>query len=1068
MVPAHSINVSRYECSEYYTDLSGNISVYFPQGLFHATPVICKCTISLPKYYTIDFQIHSVSLRGKDILVMRDNLSEILRAAGPMTEMSHTRIMNSSYIELEFISCSQCLCNSSMNINVSWSFCGGIFEDNVTFTADIDTQSKVHIDCSFLLRSSPANKVAFRLTKYLQYTRSCAKDFLQIFDGIYREDSLLKEYCNNSEDDLTLGSTNEMILKLVSSGLHSHVSFSGKVIPSGGCGQKTFYHQGHIVNPVNTLAVSCQYAIKTNKHSRIWLIFKHLTLPERPNGFCTDYLQVTDVKSPYGTVNRYCGNEYPTDKLLVGNEALVTFYTNGNEDDVHAGFQIEFIECGGYFDGYAGEIRGLHGSTTSKSEACRWIINGSSTQNLILRSQDNFSSYCNQSVTILTETKNIELCNNTENIIQVSGRVSIEAPVHILLSNFSTLSWIACGVVQKAKDGFLSVDLVLHQDLNTSCPLVLNASNVDSYVLFLENTERNCTTDVEINDNTYTVSKSNASILQIENPVVVYFPSTCAISMGHAIRIRWEACKQTLTDDNGTFASPGYPGRYFANQSCVYTITAPTGYLIHLTFEDFDVGKSMNDKECGEDRVEIHNSDSVGSRGDIHCGKQGRDELIQFLSVGPSLTVCFISSGNQEAQFKGFKVSYQFLEDHSTPEYHDMKQGLLAYKTTLATTVAMGVCIGVLVFIVIALAGFLVRQRKRKGYHNPILPQESNASTSNMNGNLSPRTRKQCYIKKKDSNGLATPTLAKHRQSSLNDDKENKNKKDEDKNINEPEVNELYNHLHEESETPNALKKNDYAFVNLENKEYSTCGIIRENNEILGDVEYGTSKAFAETSKGTDNEGKPIEYGDTMLATNDSVCVASTRRDDSVIDNNFGDEMVTNSNTQAPKTSMSKNQTDIQGNMGSDTCNHVKYKPEPVTNRNTSDKEGSEMIVGTNSNDDVKSKKGPVQNRSSEEKTTETIVGIDSKDGVKSRKEPIVKDRDINGQKVSEEMLNTESLYSNVDEDNSEYGNWNGVAVHTKQKNSFIPDNDEIYSNTASIYSNNIREEIYSNDTSVL
>lgn len=57
---------------------------------------------------------------------------------------------------------------------------------------------------------------------------------LQIFDGIYREDSLLKEYCNNSEDDLTLGSTNEMILKLVSSGLHSHVNFSGKVIPSGG------------------------------------------------------------------------------------------------------------------------------------------------------------------------------------------------------------------------------------------------------------------------------------------------------------------------------------------------------------------------------------------------------------------------------------------------------------------------------------------------------------------------------------------------------------------------------------------------------------------------------------------------------------------------------------------------------------------------------------------------------------------------------------------------------------------------------------------------------------------
>jgi hypothetical protein len=48
------------------------------------------------------------------------------------------------------------------------------------------------------------------------------------------------------------------------------------------------------------------------------------------------------VNSSYGAVNRYCGNEYPPHRLLVGNEAVVTFYTDGSEDDVNSDFVIDF------------------------------------------------------------------------------------------------------------------------------------------------------------------------------------------------------------------------------------------------------------------------------------------------------------------------------------------------------------------------------------------------------------------------------------------------------------------------------------------------------------------------------------------------------------------------------------------------------------------------------------------------------------------------------------------------------------------------------------------------------
>jgi hypothetical protein len=359
--------------------------------------------------------------------------------------------------------------------------------------------------------------------------------------------------------------------------------------------------------------------------------------------------------------------------------------------------------------------------------------------------------------------------------------------------------------------------------------------------------------------------------------------------------------------------------------------------------------------------------------------------------------------------------------------------------------------------------------RKRKGYNNPILPQESNASTSNMNGNLSPRTRKQCYIKKKDSNGLATPNLAQNRPPSLTEENENKNKNDDNKTTNEAEGNELYNHLHEESGASSSQKNNDYASVNLENKEYSTCGGVTKNNEILRDGEYGTSNDYAETSKSAHNGKINKDYdGEKEIDTNQSGCVAS-KSENSIRDNLDDDQMTTNSTTKDPESSVTIHQRGIHEDAKTETSNKVKYKKEPVTNRDVREEEG-EMIVDTDTKEDVKSRKALVKNKIIHEgKTTESRVDVDSNDNAKSSNAPVVNNRDINKQIHFDAMAKSESIYSNVvDEDNNEYGNWNGVAVHNKQMNTFIPDNDEIYSNTASIYSNNIQEDIYSNDTSVL
>ncbi|XP_061183373.1 cubilin-like [Saccostrea echinata] len=1002
--PLDLFHISRYECNRSFTDLVGNIFLQFPKEQLHVTSVVCKYTIELPKYYSIDLKIKRVILRENETLIVRDRRSEIKNIVGTYSNVTTFRIMNTSYIELEYQSISGGFYNSPMILNVSWSYCGGIFNNTVNFSASNESGAPVNVDCLFLLERKPAEKFDFLLTDFSLTTTNCEKDFLQLYD-VEGEGQLLKQYCNNSRGDITHISTNRIMLRLFSTGSALKINFSGKALPREGCGQSVFYHKGQILNPTNTLASSCRYSINTQKNSRIMLVLNNVSLPERNNGICTDYLQITDVSSTTSTTQRYCGDKYHHHKLLSGNRAFIMFHTNGNQDDSNARFHIEFTECGGYFDGYSGEIKGFKLSgDKSISEKCLWRIGHLTPRNITIRSNNNFSDYCNKSVKLsITENKTIQLCNHTSNFLKTFGNVEIEIPLSVLMSDSPSLTWIACGTVEKARRGLTFVDLVLYEYLNTSCPLILDASDTDSYILYLIITNNDCLEGFMIDDYRYNLTDLNTTIFHFPSPVNMSYLPQNNTRQQCRLQVHWEACNQTFTGENGTFTSPGYPDKYFINQTCFYIITAPIGQHINLTFKDFDVGKSTNDKKCGGDRVEIHDSGYVGSHDDIHCGKQDKDELIQYLSSGHSITLRFVSRGNQGSQFKGFNVSYEFFEqgmstlgqtDHS--EYHDIKKGLLSYRTSLATTVAMGVCIGVLVFVVIALAGFLVRQKGCQSAHAPVLPQESNASTSDMNVALSPQKRKQGYIKKKDSNGLSTP-IPGNRQSSLNRNNENSNKHGENRERNQTKENGIYNHLHEGSNTSTTQKKDVYSFVSHEDKGYSKCGLIPKKFEILGDTVYNTSKTTPTSTEVTMNENKDI--------------VSET--------------------------------VENYGNLKVENCVSLH---EDAKNDNSLN--GDKLDVDK---DDVKNL---------ESKHTSDTDKSKRKSGVKKK---IRAEKDLRG--ISEE---NKSVHGNIDTNSNEYGNWEEISAKRKETNTFIAEEDEFYSNTASIYSNDIQEDVYSNGSSVL
>lgn len=1019
--PPNSIRVSNFECGTSYTNLTGSFVVDLPEVQVLLTPLACKYTISLPKYYTIDLRIYTLELQEDDVLMLRDMHSEIQKMVGQVSNKS-LRVMNSSYAEILFKPCVGCGRTSLSKINISWLYCGGEFEENDNITASIGrNDTEVNVNCLFLLKSIVTNSLAFRLENYSQFTTTCQNDFLQIYDGAGMEDNLLNQYCNTSTNDLVYSSTNQLVLRLASKSLKHDINLLGKILQREGCGQKDYFHQGEIVSPIDPLSVSCRYTITTQEHSRIWLVFTNVTLPPRINGLCSDYIQVTDIIS--GEAHRYCGANIPAQQLMSGNKVHISFYTNGNSDNINSRFQMHFTECGGLLSEFTGTIANLWGTQNIISkERCVWEIDTPGGKSLYLRSNENFTHLCNSSLKLKDTTGNDtdKLCSNTSEVLQLSGRYFLEAT-----SIFPVLTWIACGAVESHKRGHYSVDLDFYRNINESCPLILDDSNIESFIITIEIMDTNCSVYIQINSLTYNLEEESISNLQFQTPVSIHFPkpASCIERRENHAKIFWEACNQTFTNHSGTFASPGYPNEYYKNISCDYTIAAPHGHQIFLSFLDFDVGKSNNEKKCGEDRVEIFAEADVDIH--IHCGRKDNDELFQILSSGPGLIVRFVSTGNQERKFKGFRVSYDVLKtvpnsltptlDHSTSDFHELKQGLLSYRTTLATTVAMGICIGVLIFIVIALSGFLVRQRKRKGYHNPVLPQASNASTTNMNGNV----RKQAYIKKKDSNSLSTPTLKTSRISSVANGQE---KLDTDKAADRTEEG-VYNHLHEQATKQNAKSKNinSYSSVSLENKEYSKCGYIEKNSVIIGDNEYGTSNTHPKKPAAEVN-GETFTY---EFAKNTDMSPDSIRTENE-------NERGLISDTRKHST-----ENDIMGD-AQDSKAQVAGKPHSPCQSTENRKTKKEKC----SNEKMDNEDGGSLNQSSENKKTKR-------------------------RKVSNEKTVT-NVYSNLDRNSNEYGNWKEISEHLKLKDSNAQGEEKVYSNTESICSNNPVEEIYSNTSSNL
>ncbi|XP_036942729.1 adhesion G-protein coupled receptor G6 isoform X2 [Acanthopagrus latus] len=115
----------------------------------------------------------------------------------------------------------------------------------------------------------------------------------------------------------------------------------------------------------------------------------------------------------------------------------------------------------------------------------------------------------------------------------------------------------------------------------------------------------------------------------------------------HALGCSYINCNMVLTEAQGELKSPCYPQKYPNSQTCRWTLQAPAGFIIQLSFLDFDLEEAPG---CIYDRVVVN----TGNTDVKFCGLTANGLTLN--STGNVMELFFTSDFS--VQKRGFSVSF--------------------------------------------------------------------------------------------------------------------------------------------------------------------------------------------------------------------------------------------------------------------------------------------------------------------------------------------------------------------------------------------------------------------------
>ncbi|XP_001377380.2 cubilin [Monodelphis domestica] len=606
-----------------------------------------------------------------------NEIPESISVSGPMTLHFYTNSHNTDFgfkATYRKIPCGGRF-NSSFNIIRSPGYPQSNYPNNM--------------DCSYLITVRNDKVIELKFSDFtVALSTFCSQDYFAVYDGPNTSAPLLGKFCGSQLPPNIKSTDNSLLLVFKTDVFETakgwKLSFRETLGPQHGCG-------GYLTNSSFTFAspdsnadgkydknLNCVWVIAAPVNKVINLTFTTFFLEGQSSfrGCIYDYVKVYDGDSENADlVGTFCGSTLPAPFISRGNFLTIKFVSDYFVE--MEGFNVTYatldLPCGGTFNAT------LTPQTATSPHSpdplfplsvCTWVIDAPPQQQvkLVIEAFQLHSEDCSQNYLQIQDSPENDqnpvhkFCRNDASAVPEFYSSHRTAIVVFKTQEFQSDSKVRftyqvadCNREYNQAFGYLkSPGWPENYPHDLDCSIILRAPQNHSITLFFHSFSVDSTS--ECRDDFLEIRNGNdrsSPLLgkycgsQLPNPIfsknhLLYLRfKSDAIHSSHGYEILWTSspfgCGGPLYGDAGSVTSPGYPGTYGNNTHCEWTLTAPAGRTLTVTFYFVSIDDPGN---CIQNYLIVYDGpDASSPSSGPYCGAD--TEIAPFVASSNRVFIIF-------------------------------------------------------------------------------------------------------------------------------------------------------------------------------------------------------------------------------------------------------------------------------------------------------------------------------------------------------------------------------------------------------------------------------------------
>ncbi|KAM3593822.1 uncharacterized protein V6R79_022582 [Siganus canaliculatus] len=582
--------------------------------------------------------------------------------------------------------------------------CGGSFSTSTGMigSPELSMDNYIHnINCTYhiMVQADRAIELKFN-TFHLEASSSCRYDYVAVYDGQDSLAPLLGKFCGTVLPPKLRSSTNQLFIifrtDATVSGIGWKATYRETLGPAQGCGGFLSMPMGMIGSPDPNMdgtyepRMDCLWIIEMPVNKAINLTFDSFELEESTT--CRyDYIKVFDGDNVnFPLVGTFCGRSIPSYFVSSGNLLTIHFVTDSSVQrrGFNATYRAVPLACGGTFNATT-DIQALLSPSFPNAYSpytnCRWILDAPAQETIkvsvqVFALQPSQSCATNylviQDWPVGDDGQSHKFCASDDHPVDFYsyGRTVL---VHFKSDTFMTGNGLnltyqvaGCNRTYEQEYGYLKSPGWPHTyPHNMDCHIILKAP-AGSYISFFFDsfdleTHSNCQFDyLEIRNGSTADSPLIRRLCGSSLPSPV-FPQSNTLYLRfksdysntrNGFEATWtsspQGCGGTLFGNHGSFSSPNYPGAYPNGTYCEWSIMAPRGRLVTITFEQINID---DPGDCQNSFLKLYDGPDNSSRPiGPYCGLE--PSIAPFTASSHRVFIVF--QGQHSTLPSGFRLTW--------------------------------------------------------------------------------------------------------------------------------------------------------------------------------------------------------------------------------------------------------------------------------------------------------------------------------------------------------------------------------------------------------------------------